>query len=345
MQRTTLVKCIAIAKSHFLYASDKNLPIDKIYGVDGIENKASRICHYCSIDVLKNILETCSLRFSDVRFLNDSTEFIEIIPLLKKVVVQGKYESEFKEIILDETIIRELKSYKQYYVGRKSKTEEFVEKTYRTYTCSFSTERDSLSMWNYYATSGNGVNITFDFAWHLFNGSNDSNMISSKQLVNDIIIQRGLILYKRSDKEKCIKELVEELYKVYIGENEIKNCQNHIKWAFKEAINNMRCFFKNESFLCENEYRVVLKIPEELLLGKDDKCNEILEVGQFKRGNILIPYVDYKFNKDSLMEITLNPYVKEKEDLFELGIRELLWKNQICDVRIYHSGIPMRKYI
>lgn len=53
--------------------------------VDGIGNKVSRICHYCSVDVLKNILENESLRFSDVRFLNDSTEFIEIIPLVKYV--------------------------------------------------------------------------------------------------------------------------------------------------------------------------------------------------------------------------------------------------------------------
>lgn len=41
--------------------------------------------------------------------------------------------------------------------------------------------------------------------------------------------------------------------------------ENSILYAFKEAINNMRCFFKNKSFDSENEYRVVLKIPEDLL--------------------------------------------------------------------------------
>ena len=344
MQSITLAKCIAIAESHFLYTPYKNLSIDKIYGVDGIGNKASRICHYCSVDVLKSILETSSLRFSDVRFLNDSTEFVEIIPLLKFVVEQGGYEAEFKDIILDEALIRKLKSYKQGYVGRKKDTNELVKKNYRTYTCSFSTEQDSLFMWNYYATSGNGVNITFDFAWNLFNGSNDSNTISSERLANDIVICRGLILYKRSDKEKCVKELLDKLYEVYTGESDIENCKNYIKWAFKEAINNMRCFFKNESFSSENEYRVVLKMPEELLTEKDDKRDEIIKIGQFKRGNILIPYIDYKFNEKCLKEITLNPYIKEQESLFELGIKELLWQNEIHDVMIYHSGIPMRKY-
>lgn len=116
MQSTTLAKCIAIAESHFLYTPYIGLSIDKIYGVDGIENTASRICHYCSVEVLKNILETESLRFSDVRFLNDSTEFIEIISLLKNIVEQGKYDIKFKDIVLDETVIRELESYKQCYV-------------------------------------------------------------------------------------------------------------------------------------------------------------------------------------------------------------------------------------
>ena len=55
MQSDMLEKCIAISQSHFLYVPYKDLTIDQIYGVDGIGNKASRICHYCSVDVLKNI--------------------------------------------------------------------------------------------------------------------------------------------------------------------------------------------------------------------------------------------------------------------------------------------------
>ena len=35
------------------------------------------------------------------------------------------------------------------------------------------------------------------------------------------------------------------------------------EFAFKQAVNNMRCFFKNGYFECENEYRIALRIPEE----------------------------------------------------------------------------------
>ena len=84
-------------------------------------------------------------------------------------------------------------------------------------------------------------------------------------------------------------------------------------------------------------------LPEELLLEETTGQDGILKKGQFKRENILIPYVDYKFKRDSLKGITLNPYVKEKESVFELGIRELLWQNKIHNVQIYRSAIDRRR--
>ena len=37
-------------------------------------------------------------------------------------------------------------------------------------------------------------------------------------------------------------------------------------------------------------------------------------------------------------------YVKGKDDMFKLGIEELLWNNQIKKVGVFSSGIPIRKY-
>ena len=70
---------------------------------------------------------------------------------------------------------------------------------------------------------------------------------------------------------------------------------------------------------CENEYRIVLKIPEELLLAEE--CSgDIFRKGQFKRGNILIPFVDYKFKRDNIKHIVTNPFIREENSMFELGI-------------------------
>lgn len=105
----------------------------------------------------------------------------------------------------------------------------------------------------------------------------------------------------------------------------------------------MRCFFKNEAFRYEEEYRIVLKIPEELLQVQMP-CDDMVNKGVFKRGNVLIPYIDYKFQKESIERITINPLVSAPDSMFELGIKNLLWIKTLENVEVVHSKIPVRKY-
>ncbi len=62
----------------FLNTLYKEQTIIEMYAPDGFANKATGICHYCTVDTLKAILNKECLRFSDVRFLNDSTEHIHV---------------------------------------------------------------------------------------------------------------------------------------------------------------------------------------------------------------------------------------------------------------------------
>lgn len=98
--RCIISKCMTISRSHFLNTPYKGEAVIDLYKVDGFANKASGICHYCTVDTLKAILENNTLRFTDVRFLNDSTEFVEIIPLIKEVLNEEHYTSSFREFIL-----------------------------------------------------------------------------------------------------------------------------------------------------------------------------------------------------------------------------------------------------
>lgn len=96
----------------FLYTLYNNEDKVNWYKVDGIANKASEICHYCTIDTLNAILESNCLRFTDVHFLNDSTEFIDIIPLIKQEFTNGNYPTDFSDFILNSDEIRSLEDYK-----------------------------------------------------------------------------------------------------------------------------------------------------------------------------------------------------------------------------------------
>ena len=62
-------------------------------------------------------------------------------------------------------------------------------------------------MWNYYASSGNGISIAFDHSWNMFEGSNKTEVNIAEKLENDIIIYRGLIIYNDDEKKKCLMEL------------------------------------------------------------------------------------------------------------------------------------------
>lgn len=342
--RCIISKCMAISRSHFLNTPYKGESVIDLYEVDGFANKASGICHYCTVDTLNAILESNSLRFTDVRFLNDSTEFVEIIPLIKEVLNEERYTSSFREFLLNSDVICELEEYKQSYIGFSRREHDFKQTSYHTYTCSFSTNSDSLSMWNYYGTTTAGLNVVFDFAWNMFKECEKTEVNIGEKLSNDIMIYRGLILYSRDDKKKCVAELLNRLAKIFEeAGNDLDKYKGSILYAFKEAINNMRCFFKNESFRSEEEYRTVLKIPEDLLMA-ETLVDEIKAKGVFKKGNILIPYVDYKFKPESIKSITINPYEKETDSMFELGIRNLLWMKGLENVKIVHSNIPIRKY-
>ena len=343
-QTVFIAHCMAIARSHFLNTPYKEISVRDLYTIDGFANKASGICHYCTVDTLDEILKNNSLRFTDVRFLNDTTEFLEVIPLIRVVLQNVNYSPAFKDFILNSDVIHELEEYKQSYAGISHITGDYQQMMYRTYTCSLSTNNDSLDMWNYYALTHSGVSVCFDFAWNMFEGSDKSEINTGDRLDNDIIIYRGLVLYGNEEKKKCIAELLNRLQTIFDDAQEnVEKYSNYILYAFKESVNHMRCFFKNENFSNEQEYRVVLKVPENLLRPQKDN-NPIMKTGFFKRGNVLIPYIDYSFRKESIKRVTINPYVKENNSIFELGIKELLWMKGMEDVKVVRSHIPIRKY-
>lgn len=338
-----IAKCLGIAHSNYLNVPHIRKSVTDLYAVNGFENKASGICHYCSIDVLKEIINNNCLRFTDICYLNDSTEFMEIIPVIECVIRNGNYNSDFQKFILDSDALSELKDYKQSYFKINRETNNLENKLYRTYTCSFSTNKDSLNMWNYYA-SNEGVNICFDFAWNMFKGSNITEVNVRNELENNIIMYRGLMIYNDDEKQKCVAELLSRLERIYLEvKDTLDENASHIYYAFKEAINYMRCFFKNIHFISEEEYRVVLKIPEDVIRA-DCVGDEIKNRGFFKRGNVLIPYIDYNFSRQGIERITLNPYIKENDSMFELGIKDLLWINGLEKTKVVHSNIPIRKY-
>lgn len=336
-----LAQCRAVEKCNFLEVLVKNSSISELYGIKGLANRATRISHYCTASTLKLILKNESLRFTDVRFLNDSTEFIEILRVIRNMLDTSQYSRDFRNFILTSREMSELEDYRQSYwkVSRVEHTCKPI--TYRTYTCSFSTDNNSLSMWNYYAPTGLGINIIFEHAWNMFEGSRATETNEISELENKVYMLRDIIIYDEDKKKKCVAALLAQLNTIYEeAKDNLDEYGGIIRTAFKEAVNHMRCFFKYEKFKDESEYRVAIMVPETLILNGD---KSIKECGVFERGSNLIPYIDYRLKMESISGIVINPN-KGEGSMLELGIKELLWMKGLNNVKVYSSDIPIRKY-
>ena len=290
------VKCMAIARLNYLNAPYVGQPILDLYKTGGFETKATGICHYCSIDVLEKIICNGSLRFTDIKYLEDTTEFVGNMPIIKFI----------KEAHITE------------------------EKLYCTYSCSLSTNKNSVQMWDTYAKEG--ANVCFDFAWNLFTGIHKTDINVRQKLDDDIIMYKGFIIYDDEEKRICVKNMLDNLEEVYLeAQNEIDQHANFLFYAFKESVNYMRCFFKNRDYSYEEEYRIVLKVPKDII---ENCCikGEIKDIGMDEKGR---QYIDYKIQRESIEQVIISPFLSKADaDNAECKVNAFFRLNKLENTKI-----------
>ena len=312
------------------------------YRSNGAATWGDSIFHYCSLDTCRNIIEHKKLRFSDVRFLNDTTEFQEVVRLVKIVLKEYRKNlgKELYQYLSDKELLTNLENYHQNYsrhLLRKQKGDvKDSDIKYSVYTCSFSMNQDLLSMWNYYADNAGGVNIRFSNADFLF---------IPKGIEDRINFLTGKVWYQEEEKKKCIVALLDDIKNLH---NEFGDDIDHeqkkrlIQRPFANAINNMRIFMKDENFYMEEEYRIAMIIDRQLLADKPMPNHYV--AGHFRRGNVFIPYIDVPFQSERMEHIKVAPTLKNEFPMIKLGLEDLLFQNNLANIDISYSEIPMRKY-
>lgn len=332
----TYAKYLALMHGSYLLTpfSNKHKSSLDYYLVDGAANWRHDIFHYCHKDTLKDIINSKRLRFSDIRFLNDTTEFEEAVRILKIAVERKKasMEKELYDILTDKDVLDEIKSYSQRYSFyppiNKNRDIDGVKPICKVYTCSFSMDGDLLSMWNYYAQRDKGVSINF------------TELEDHMKASENVKIVWGKIWYTEDDKRQCIEALLEDVMTLFSEIPDKKCREDMVQAVLISVINNMRIFMKHDKFKGEEEYRAALIIPEEVI-----NKNE-LPVGYkqdtFKREDTDIPCIDVPFDIESISNIIVNPY--GDFDSINADLEGWLQKQNLSDIRIWRSNIPMRKY-
>jgi hypothetical protein len=267
------------------------------------------------MEALINILETNTLWATDCKYLNDISE------------------TKTMNNIYDELLESKNVNLINYITGMKEEGNLIQANTMkRTYFISFTTEKDSIALWNHFGK--NGVVLEFDISGIIFNTGNDIIKVKDKNngehsVPSEIIY--GKIKYNDSEIKKLYDKLFDQKKSDYNSDNNVFNNDIEIlKTSLK--LDNIIYFKKDNGFSYENEYRVVINLERK----------DAVKIERFRvKDGLVIPYIAINFENNlfSLKSITINP---EQDDcMVEDGIRRLLNANNYI-IPIHRSCSKIR---
>ena len=284
------------------------------------------IFHYTSPDGLSSIIQNGKLRFTDRFFLNDESEGIYVLELLAKefdLII----DKTFPLSIIKDDIIKQCKDYKQ----------TITTYQFKIYQISFSLDRDSLCMWNYY-TKGNdirGYNIEF----------NPKEICEKLNLGKDKkapYILNGKVIYDRTEQITEVKKLLNSFYDAILldynndVDEAIKFFKKHLS-CILQRLTLLGTFFKSEYFKIENEYRIAL----DLNIDESGHTPNIDAKRKFmSKKDFFVPYYDIDFDRNAIKSITLSPTIDRYEG--RKNVKMLLDEQEMKAVDIKQSQIPVR---
>ena len=298
----------------------------KVY-FNGFERKKNnKVYHYTSPIGLYSILSNNTIRFSDIQFLNDKFEYLQIKTPLSNVL--KRINKNFYNSNLIENIDLWLKNNYEF---------QDTNVKYRYYVFCTSLKRDALNMWNYYVKDGKyeGYNVCLDIDEFV-------EFINDKFLnnVDDVELWYGNVVYEKIIQENLIEKYLinidKELYEVK-KEVSKSGYYTYLQMAQEEIINYMeicRLFFKNKAFEDEKEYRFVLKLPFDVNL------DEFLGYGFKVNNGLFCPYYDLYLDKNIIKCITLSPMLEY--ELGKKGLELFLRHIGFYNIEIFQSKVPIR---
>lgn len=270
----------------------------------------SVVYHYTSLEGFIGIVTNRSIWMSDFSYLNDRRELTHGADLLR-ASIQRCAEGQTNRGLLNllatwETRLNSLEN--------------------RVCIASFSGDGDSLSQWRAYGPIAIGFPV-YPLALHV-------NQATLQKVEYDPDVQQKLIdIYLYHLCNAYLRDVADgRLEQVYDMYDKI------------ESLLNLIAFFKDAGFKSENEYRLayidIPRVAQHFGLGKTEKSFRVA------KGRI-IPYVSSinvlpsKIRNFPLEieEVVLGP---ERDELLERGVREFLDSQDLTNVPVRLSAVPLR---
>ena len=321
---------------------DLNFNSDMIRLFNAVDGKShsKKLYHYTSSDAFISIIKNGTLRFTDIKYMNDKSECIFFI----KVLLDFLFNNNYKHPLIEEAInnlikedsydqIRKLELLRIHFESINT-ISKYVEP--HIYAMCFTTDNDSLAMWNYYVHNQNYEGYSLEISLLKFLQAFD---IASDNEISPFYVYHGKVLYSEKDQYNEIQRIIS------IIEKEAQDDIDKAMLFLRQAILSNGIFFKSPKFSHEKEYRIAICFDDEdkLKLIKDwnnnHKDNSLSECFYTKRG-IVTPCLELEFNKKALNSVTIPP-IMEKE-IAKTSIQRLLETYNYSDVSVENSKIPIR---
>ena len=297
-----------------------------------LEKYFGDIYHYTSPEGLKGILDSESMFATDMLFLNDKSENMYVIDIVKNnldILCNNNLE-------LRKDIEREIKLIK---AGR-------WEEKIHNYTISFCMEKDVLGMWNYY-TKGNSIQ---GYALEINAGKLAKELRieildTEKKPVwrnqdKHLVLFEGKVIYDETKQLQIVKYIFEKFIDVCATEEEFENNRGILAHLIMEKVIGYGKFFKAPAFKSEKEYRFIYST----YLMENEEFSKMgipyKELFRVKDG-CFIPYQKCKFNLAAIKTIMFSPSLYNEVTC--AGLRRMLDnKEDSKHIEIEESGIPLR---
>jgi len=274
--------------------------------------------HYTSLEAFHKIVSTGTLWATDIRFMNDSTEFRLAFSTLKSRIRDLRAEaSEERSTKLD----------------RLNVALESVESVGAFVSC-FSTKRDDLSQWRGYTPLGRGVCIGFTTAAirEAFDTTRPMS-IARQRMATEGVSLLGEVMYLSSDPQSIFDDLIE----FFCGQQEQSGSPfDWLKFAARTFLI-AAPFYKNAHFAEECEWRLVG--------GRNPSTEKVANLNFRQGASTLIPYSEINLKERIprfISEVIIGP--SPNIALTLASAKMLLDHHELADVEVIKSAIPFRNW-
>ncbi|WP_018694421.1 DUF2971 domain-containing protein [Algicola sagamiensis] len=306
------------------------------------------IYHYTSAEGLKGILFSQSIWMTNIKYLNDHQELQHAISILK----QGVIQSEIDKFCNDKFPVEEARLYSEMHMKALIAYLDTIDERSPVFVTSFITERDYLRQWMSYCSKG-GYSIGFDEA----NISNNISLNRAERIDIRHVSYKNNVKLTHSFKNKfnayllvlsdavtqSLKDAKLDINKAVSNfKAKIQELSPEILEIFEDFAKELMLttsYQKNSHF--EDEKEVRISCIGNNTNDKANQSNTNNRVNFYSKGNLLVPYIPFHFEKEAVTEVIIGPNIDQRLAIDSL---KRLKESHEYNFEINVSEAPLRTF-